>query len=195
MYRMYRLTLLLSMLMLAACGGGTADNDNQPASTGPSTTAQPTLSPIDITATAIVRSATQSAGIPGPNCETGIITEADPGAAESFQSDLEASGVMVSRANVMITRDQQTCDVFTIANTFVSVGLPVNDVTDDEALGTVAADVLRQFVEADLPQPATISLQFEANNRQRSMNVNQDDAEAFLLEDLTGAELIEEIGQ
>ena len=190
---MFRLILLLTMLTLAACGG--TDNNDRPGNTGPSTTAQPTLSPIDITATAIVRSATQSAGIPGPNCETGIITEADPNAAENLQRDLEASGVTVSRANVMITRDQQTCDQFTIANTFVSLGLPVSDVTDDAALGTVAADVLSVFVGAELPQPATVSLQFEANNRQRSMNVNQDDAEGYLLENLTGAELIEEIEQ
>ena len=192
---MFRVFLLLSIFGLAACGGSGGGNNNAPANSAPSTTAQPTLSPIDVTATFIVRSATQSANIPETNCETGIITEADAAAAASLKSALEANTVTVSRSNVMVTRDQQTCDSFTIANTFASVGLPVSDVTNDASLGTVAAKVLRVFVDADLPQPATISLQFEANNRQRSMNVNQDDAESYLLDNLTGADLIEEIEQ
>lgn len=179
----------LILLITAACGGSqNAGNGTRIAITPP--TPAPTLSPIDKTATAIVGQATRSVGAFPTTCTTGIISETDTDAITRLRDAISGQGVSVTNTNVIVTRDRQTCERSSVVNTFASVRITTADVTDDAAVGNTMASALRGFVVTSLPQPATISLQFEAGTRQRSFNINFSDAQDYLDDDLSGAELI-----
>ena len=197
---MRRVLILIMLLILAACGGsdsggagssnGSSDsNGNNNSSTS---TASETPDPVDLTATAIVALATESGNPPVGDCETGIVSETDADAAAALKSELEAQGLTV--VNVIVTINRLDCDNESVVNAFASAPITVANVSDDTALAGAALSALRGFVVTDLPQPATLSMQFETGSRQRPLTVNYDDAQSYLDDGLTGAELIEALG-
>ena len=213
--------LLILVLMLAACGedsgssnsntsGGGGNNDSPPAATTPEVTG-PTLTaivaqstqaasgvaspePFALTATALVAQATANANNPVTNCETGLLTNTDAGAAGRFDAALASAGVDSAASTVLVTENVLDCQTRSIVNAFISVPVTVGSTTDDATLGAVVASILAVFINTDLPQPATLSMQFQAGSSQRSLSANFDVAQQAVNDGLTGAVLIELLG-
>jgi len=221
---MRRTLIILLMVLLAACGGdtggdsggdnnngGSSGGDSPPAATTPEVTG-PTLTaivqaatqsaagapntpePFELTATAFVAEATRNAGNPATNCETGLITTMDAEAAARLDAALAARDLDTEPSTVMVTENVLDCATSSIVNAFISVPISVADTADDVALGNTAAAALAAFTATDLPQPATLSMQFQAGNRQRSLTANFDAAQGYVADGLTGAALIEALG-
>ena len=218
------LIILLMVLLAACGGdtggdsggdnnnGGSSGGDSPPAATtqevtGPTLTAIvlaatqsavgggiATPEPFELTATAFVAEATRNAGNPATNCETGLITTMDAEAAARLDAALAARDLDTEPSTVMVTENVLDCATSSIVNAFISVPISVADTADDVALGNTAAAALAAFTATDLPQPATLSMQFQAGNRQRSLTANFDAAQGYVADGLTGAALIEALG-
>jgi len=153
-----------------------------------------TPEPFELTATAFVAQATANAGNPATNCETGLITNMDADAGNRLDTALASRDLDAEPSTVMVTENVLDCQTSSIVNAFISVPISVADTADDATLGNTAAQALAAFVATDLPQPATLSMQFQAGTRQRSLTANFDAAQTYVNDGLTGAALIEALG-
>lgn len=203
------LITLLAFLLLAACGGEDSSTQSSSASTpGPTRppTATPgppsTLRPDQLTATVFVQQATQAAiaqqtapADATQDCTPGISSAPDADASTALRSGFAGAGVPVDAITTLVTVNREDCDTATVVNAFIQVTIPVDDVNDDETLGNIAAEALFVFVGTALPQPATMTLQFESAADARSFIVNFARAETLVGEGIRGANLTTALDQ
>jgi hypothetical protein len=198
------LPLLTLMLVLAACGSPAADTP----------TNTPDADPVALTRAAIVAAATAAAAevtaeaAPeetadpieriGEVCVPGSYYRFHAEPSEELETGLEEGGV--SQAAVSITTEEDTdCETVEIVGVQYAINLPVSSLTDQQALGDLAADVLAVMIDAPRlipePLPVLLSLRFDHEDEQALVEVDLDAALLVYDDGQRGAELLQALDE
>jgi hypothetical protein len=203
--KQYLLPVLIIMLVLAACGS--------PAPDTPTTT--PEADPVALTRVAIIAEATAAAAeftaeaAPeetadpieriGEVCVPGSYYRFHAEPSQLLENALEDGGV--SGAAVSITTEEETdCETVEVVSALYAINIPVPGLTDQQALGDLAAEVLA--IMTDLPRqlaperlPALLSLRFDREEQQVTVEADLDAALLAFDDGQRGVELLQTLDE
>jgi hypothetical protein len=203
---------MIVAVALAGCGGD-SDSDNNP----PRVVS--TASEIELSATAFVAGATQTAAFIATNPaavaseEPFIPAQAEaasctPGAeynrvmgdlSRRAQAAVENAGVNNPAVSVISTERSQDCVSSQIFNLLIAVNVDVPNLNDAEALGNLTAQIasaLPAALEGQVSnfQPVTVSFRFDQGSSQRKIDAKYPAIQTALAGNLRGAALVDALG-
>jgi hypothetical protein len=197
---------------LAGCGGDSDSDNNAPRVAS-------TASEIELSATAFVAGATQTAVFIATNPaaveseEPFIPAQAEaasctPGAeynrvmgdlSTRTQAAVENAGVNNPAVSVISTERSQDCVSSRISNLLIAVNVDVPNLNDAEALGNLTAQIaaaLPAALEDQVSnfQPVTVSFRFDQGSSQRKIDAKYPAIQTALASNLRGAALVDALG-